>query len=289
MPSPPITNPSPFTLPSAHAKLNMGSGAGVGVGSGFDAFADMNPFTLKTLDAYRMQLWGKMAAQNHLYQQQQQQQQYQQQQQQQQERERSVSGLVGSLRPAFFKDAATTGFSGSLALSSKVSSLPQSTTNPYPTPPTSPSPAHKTSLSFVGREREIQRDAMYAAIASQTLLGKLGSAFWDAFSGSSSSNSPNTASSSSIPPMKMWDADKVRKVLEGKAVVRVVDIDQLPVLSPVLAAAAASSAGREKGAVVVAKPKVGPKPKGGKQACLEKCPVTELLEESMRSLSLGKK
>jgi len=271
----------------------MGSGAGVGVGSGFDAFADMNPFTLKTLDAYRMQLWGKMAAQNHLYQQQQQQQQYQQQQQQQQERERSVSGLVGSLRPAFFKDGATTGFSGSLALSSKISSLPQSassTTNPYPTPPTSPSSAHK-SLSFVGREREIQRDAMYAAIASQTLLGKLGSAFWDAFSGSSSPNSPNTASSSSIPPMKIWDADKVRKVLEGKAVVRVVDIDQLPVSSPVLAAAAAaSSAGREKGgAAVVAKPKVGPKPKGGKQACLEKCPVTELLEESMRSLSLGKK
>lgn len=53
---------------------------------------------------------------------------------------------------------------------------------------------------------------MLASMASQTLLGKLGSAFWDAFSGGSTSNSK-------------LDTDKVRRVLEGKAVLRVVDVD----------------------------------------------------------------
>ena len=42
---PPILSPPPFTSPPVP-----------GIGSGFDAFADMNPFTLMTLDTYRMQL-----------------------------------------------------------------------------------------------------------------------------------------------------------------------------------------------------------------------------------------
>jgi hypothetical protein len=52
-----------------------------------------------------------------------------------------------------------------------------------------------------------------------------------------------TTASSSSHPDEIWNADKVHKVLEGKAVVHVVNIDQL---LPVLAAAV-SSAGRRKG------------------------------------------
>lgn len=113
------------------------------------------------------------------------------------------------------------------------------------------------------RERELQKErekketAMYAAIASQTLLRKLGNAFWDAFAGSSSSNS-----SSGLKP---WDAEKVRKVLEGTAVVKVVDVEEV-------------------------------KPKQEKEQtqtpqkerkCLKA--AEELLEQSMRSLTLNKK
>ncbi|KAL5637820.1 hypothetical protein ACGC1H_002177 [Rhizoctonia solani] len=55
-----------------------------------------------------------------------------------------------------------------------------------------------------------QQAAFAASLASQTLLQRMGSAFWDAFS---------TGSSRDV------DTTKVRRVLEGKAVVRVVDVD----------------------------------------------------------------
>ena len=71
-------------------------------------------------------------------------------------------------------------------------------------------------------------------IASQTLVGKLGSAFWDAFSGSGNSASGRA----------QWDADKVRRVLEGKAVVRVVDIEPVSApVSPVIPSASFEKAG----------------------------------------------
>ncbi|KAJ8516330.1 hypothetical protein ONZ45_g6342 [Pleurotus djamor] len=69
---------------------------GVGAGS-LDGFADMNPFTMKTLEMYWMQLWGRMAAQYHHLQQAASPNMPKQQQQQQ-----HLSGLAGSLRPAFF-------------------------------------------------------------------------------------------------------------------------------------------------------------------------------------------
>jgi bZIP-type transcription factor MBZ1 len=101
--------------------------------------------------------------------------------------------------------------------------------------------------------------AAIATTASQTLLGKLGSAFWDAFSGSSGSG----ASSS-----KAWDADKVRKVLEGKAVVKVVDVEpempKTPKMSP---------------NVVMKK----------EEKEVNSCHMSALLEESMRSLTLSTK
>jgi hypothetical protein len=67
--------------------------------------------------------------------------------------------------------------------------------------------------------KEQQQHAMYATLASQTLLKRMGSAFWEAFSGSPGA-SPSSSSTS-----RGWDVEKVRRVLEGKAVVRVVDVD----------------------------------------------------------------
>jgi phage/plasmid-associated DNA primase len=130
--------------------------------------------------------------------------------------------------------------------------------------------------------REREREAMYAALASQTLLKRLGGAFWEAFSGAehkdksgaalASSASSSTSSSSNVG--RNWDAEKVRKVLEGKAVVRVVDVEPP---SPKLANAAVQTP-----AATAASPKMDAR----------KCSstkVAEVLEESMRSLSLGKK
>ncbi|CCO32048.1 hypothetical protein BN14_06100 [Rhizoctonia solani AG-1 IB] len=60
-----------------------------------------------------------------------------------------------------------------------------------------------------------QQAAFAASLASQTLFQRMGSAFWDAFSSG---------------PSKDVDTNKVRRVLEGKAVVRVVDVDGLDAL-----------------------------------------------------------
>jgi hypothetical protein len=271
-------DPSPFATakPTGVAKRSHGSGNGIGNGNGkaniagaggagFDAFMDMNPFTLKTLDAYRMQLWGRMAVQN---------QQYQHQQQQQHQHQQQLTGLAKDLQPRFFRDAQ--GLSG--LLSGKASASGATT------PPSSPSMTAK-DWRDKEREREVQqRDAMYAAaIASQTLLGKLGSAFWDAFSGSqavasSASNSPHIGTSSG-GPSKQWDADKVRRVLEGKAVVRVVDVES-PSSSPKIPAQVSTK-------IPSSSPSVSTSSSETRSRCV--VTVSDILEESMRSLSLGKK
>ncbi|PBK87873.1 hypothetical protein ARMGADRAFT_1085206 [Armillaria gallica] len=94
-----------------------------------------------------------------------------------------------------------------------------------------------------------QEQGLVAALAGQTLLKRLGGvfwgAFWDAFSESESS--------------RKIDVDKVRKVLEGKAVVQIVDVDVEP----------------QKGI--------------GCTVLREACSITAILEENMRSLTLGKK
>ena len=245
---PPILSPSPFT-----------SSPLPGVGSGFDAFADMNPFTLKTLDAYRMQLWGKMAAQNHQWQHHHQQHQHQHQQQQAQP---SVTGLAGSLRPSFFRESGQQSLSGLLSGKASISSSVASYSIPPSTPPTKFTSYSKTQE----REREHREHAIYAAIASQTILRKLGSAFWDAFSGGSSPSSKQ----------REWDADKVRKVLEGRAVVKIVDVDGPATPSPKLPA------------VVHGAPKAAPV-HAVKEREHTGCAMADILAESMSTLTLGKK
>lgn len=123
-----------------------------------------------------------------------------------------LSGLASGLRPHYFAKSPT--------LSAMISG--KSASSAYPTPPASPalhpSNVHNHNHSKANAQQSAAaQQAMLASMASQTLLGKLGNAFWDAFSGEPS-NRPG-------PSRSAWDAEKVRKVLEGKAVVRVVDVE----------------------------------------------------------------
>ncbi|KAI0336596.1 hypothetical protein GY45DRAFT_1332714 [Cubamyces sp. BRFM 1775] len=221
----------------------------------FDAFSDINPFTLKSMDAYRMHLWGKMAQQQATH-----------RQAQPQQSAQSPSGLAGNLRPHYFAKSPSL----SALLSGKAATSSSASLNPYPTPPSSP-PMSQSSLS--SPQSQQQRDApsaqqaMLASLASQTLIGKLGAAFWDAFARPSGPLGPNGASK------REWDADKVRRVMEGTAVVRIVDVE--PQQQPAPAAPSARAASQER-----------QQNNGCASACVS---VTDILAESMATLNLGRK
>ncbi|KAF7354771.1 BZIP domain-containing protein [Mycena sanguinolenta] len=282
-------------------RSGIGLGAGTGpVGAQGDAFGDANPFTVRSLDAYRMHLWGRMAAQY------------------KHNKEHGASPPKSAASP-FSSGASNANNSSAFApspffnASAKAHSPPHSPpfplsglgaglrpkyfaspTLPYSYPNNNSTSSLTAALSGLSlspktstqslrqrekereRERESQKEretAMYAAMASQTLLKKLGGAFWDAFSGHEGKSSALPSSSSSSGAA--LDTEKVRKVLEGRAVVRVVDVEPP---SP---------------KVVPTSPKVAALPAPTQApADKKKCASTkmaEVLEESMRSLSLGKK
>ncbi|KAI9444071.1 hypothetical protein H4582DRAFT_1807448 [Lactarius indigo] len=205
---------------------------GPGKPAPFDSFMDSNPFTMKMLDAYRMQLWTRMAQH-----QQHQQAAASQYQQQQHPSSPPLSGLAANLRPHYFSSSQTLrGAASSSSLSSLLSgkhhvhtsaftsaSTSSAAASAYPTPPASPNPGSTSSSSA---QMPTPQQAALATMASQTLVQRLGSAFWQAFSGSPSSY-PSSSSSHTAPSARApaWDAEKVRRVLEGTAVVRVVDVD----------------------------------------------------------------
>ncbi|EPQ53727.1 hypothetical protein GLOTRDRAFT_139856 [Gloeophyllum trabeum ATCC 11539] len=240
--SPPLQeniNPSlnaPKNVPSAPVPTKL---------NGFDSYMDTNPFTMKTLDAYRMQLWGKMA----------QQQQAMHAQQQKTQKQQGLTGLASSIRPHYF----------AAPKKEPLSSANNSNTRAPLPGSTIPS----------AKDREMAQHAVLAAVASQTMLQRLGSAFWEAFSG----QSPSSSSVGHGHKQPAWDAEKVRKVLEGTAVVKVVDVEQpavkkeptSPKLTPMQTKSQCSSrcsnnCGRDE-----------------RKSCLS------LLEESMGALSLGRK
>ncbi|KAI0646656.1 hypothetical protein C8Q79DRAFT_1000915 [Trametes meyenii] len=225
---------------------------------GFDAFADMNQFTLKSMDAYRMHLWGKMAQQQAA------------QRQTQQQPGQSPSGLASNLRPHYFaKSPSLTALLSGKSVTASVSHI-----NPYPTPPNSP-PLAPAALSSSAqnqhRDAPTAQQAMLASIASQTLIGKLGSAFWDAFARPASALGPNGHGK------REWDADKVRRVMEGTAVVRIVDVDPQP---------AVARAPSPRPNMLQANSQQGPSP-AKCNACVSS--VTDLLAESMATLNISRK
>ncbi|KAJ3902959.1 hypothetical protein F5879DRAFT_923425 [Lentinula edodes] len=311
-----------MNVAGAHQEDNMSPSAGIH--NGFEGFVDTNPFTMKSLDAYRMQLWTKMAASSSHQASHPNQSPPQQpsqpniysstyaQQRKALERELSYSSpftlpshqpgaksphshhhhhnLTTSLKPAYFvnsnkpnlpsppppkmgstlsallagKHSTPNAFGGSFPAIPAHSSLPSSSNLSRP------------ALSKQQQQQQMQQaqNVMYAALAStasQTLVRRLGNAFWDAFSGSSSG--PSASGTGAHSHMKPWDADKVRKVLEGKAVIKVVDVDE-PVQrvtkrepsTPMLPSSSLASSD-----------------------CDKSCSMTALLEDSMRTLSLGKK
>lgn len=205
--SPASSSESTISTPPQSPPLNL-----ISTTQPWNGFGDINPFTIKTLDGYRMQLWSKMAAAGHVPPAQQQQ---PTQQQQQQLFNTYSSGLTGQLRPAFFDtpESSASGSSSKKASSSSLSAilagktasnLAASSSSSHPAPPTSPNP------KAAALPTNAQQAAAAAAAAS--LVTRMSSAFRDAFA---------------QPASKSWDVEKVKKVLEGKAVLKVVDVDQL--------------------------------------------------------------
>ncbi|KAI0031586.1 hypothetical protein K488DRAFT_51771 [Vararia minispora EC-137] len=269
----PIGRRSPQLQENINPALNVPSGAqqqnsaafGLGRPAPFDAFADTNPFTVKMLDAYRMQLWTRMAQQTR----QQQQQQLQQQlaaQQQLPAPSMPITGLAANMRPAFFSSAKAPGLSSLLAGKHPERAYPSPPASPHMSPKLAPKPEPASPSA---------QHAVLAAMAQQTLFQRLGSAFWDAFAGQPAGAGARTN----------VDADKVRRVLEGKAVVRVVDVDETPravaPLSPRLTPALVSPRPTPAAAAVPVRRDCNP------ADCMGA--LTSALEESMRALSLGKK
>ncbi|KAH8831512.1 hypothetical protein DL96DRAFT_1667781 [Flagelloscypha sp. PMI_526] len=190
----------------------------------FDQWSENHLFNLKNLDAYRMQLWQHMALR-----------------QQQQNQQPHLTGLAGSIRPHFFLGG----------LSARQQLL---------TPPSSPPVGGFKKLSTPSSSSSAPpSDAVLATLASQTLVRRLGGAFWDAFSGKE---------------------DGVKKLLEGKAKLELVDIEGPSVRPPTPARAVTLPTSRPTSAQPIA-----PVARPSEDGCMAR-----ILEESMRSLSLaGKK
>jgi len=197
---------------------------------------------MKMFDAYRMQLWSRIV-------------QYQPLQSQQQP-PAPVTGLTAGLRPHYFVPPRAPSSSISSVLSGKHTST-------YPSPPSSPKlgPAPFASP----KELPTPQQALLATMASQTLLQRLGSAFWQAFTADAAST--ETTLDACVPT---WDADKIRRVLEGKAVVRVVDVEP-----------------EEKVRAASVSTQTLPGEEKTRESSTERC-VTPVLEDSMRALSLGR-
>ncbi|KAI0250936.1 hypothetical protein BJV78DRAFT_1282845 [Lactifluus subvellereus] len=207
----------------------------------FDAFAEANPFTMKMFDAYRMQLLSHIV-------------QYQPPQSQQQP-PASVTGLAAGLRPHHFVPPR--------APSSSILSGKHTPT--YPSPPSSPKLGPASFAS--PKELLTPQQALLATMASQTLLQRLGSAFWKAFTADAASTETTLDA-----PVPTWDADKIRRVLEGKAVVRVVDVEPEE---------------KVRAASVSVSTQTLPDEAKTRESSKECC-VTSVLEDSMRALSLGR-
>jgi len=81
------------------------------------------------------------------------------------------------------------------------------------------------------------------------------------------------SSSETNPHAPTWDADKIRRVLEGKAVVKIVDVgsEEKVGAAPVGASIPTLSNGLEA------------------RECTKDSSLTTVLEDGMRALSLGKK
>lgn len=191
--------------------------------STFDEFAQANPFALRreTVEAYRTQLWARLAreaAYTHAA--------HTQQQGQQQH------PLVGQLKPAFFR-APTTEWDSSL-LSQKHRLAAAQASSSSSSTPSSPAATLAPTLS---EDNDAAHLALLATLAQRTITSRLASAFFEAFTPASSSF-PSSSTSTAEGHQHQFDADKVARVLSGRSRVTVVPIDDHPTPSSPAPAAA---------------------------------------------------
>jgi hypothetical protein len=132
----------------------------------------------------------------------------------------------------------------------------------YPTPPTSPNLSSAVALLPSSKETFTPQQALLATMVSQTLLQRLGSAFWQAFAiiDETTSHAP------------MLDADKIRRILEGKAVIKIVGLEP----EEQVGATPATSIPTLSNSLET-------------RECTKDSGVTAVLEDGIRALSLGKK
>jgi hypothetical protein len=206
----------------------------------FDTCPEANPFIMKALDAYWMQLWSRLA---------------QIQPTQSQQQPPFANGSPTGYRPHHFTPPrAPSSSSISAFLSGKHSSA-------YPTPPTSPNLSSAVALLPSSKETFTPQQALLATMVSQTLLQRLGSAFWQAFAiDETSSHAP------------MLDADKIRRILEGKAVIKIVGLEP----EEQVGATPATSNPTLSNSLET-------------RECTKDSGVTAVLEDGIRALRLGKK
>ena len=126
------------------------------------------------------------------------------------------------------------------------------------TPPSSPhldstiaSPSLKGSFT--------PQQALLATMVSQTIFQQLGGSFWQAFA--------RDETTSHVPT---WDADKIRRVLEGKAVIKIIDLEPDEQVGATAAAASIPALSNN-------------------LECTKDSGVTAVLEDGIRALGLGKK
>jgi len=168
----------------------------------------------------------------------------------------AFGGLGKGLRPHYFTPPRASSSSISSLLSGKHASI-------YPSPPSSPKLGPATPTFTSSKDSPTAQEAMLAAMASQTLLQRLGTAFWQAFTTSSPSSEANINASALA-----WDADKIRRVLEGKAVLSVVDLEPEARLGTGAGQTLPNNANTPE--------------------CSKGCGLPAALEEGMRALSLSK-
>ena len=154
-----------------------------------------------------------------------------------------------------------------LPTSSVSSVLSGKHTSSYTLPPSSPRLAPTTPSFASSNELPTPQQALLASMASQTLLQQLGGAFLQAFMTQSNGVSPNAG----FPTL---DPDKIRRVLEGKAVLSVVDVDVEPEVDVRASQVSPTSHTVPNDATT--------------HDSSKGCGVTTALEESMRALSLSK-
>lgn len=210
-----------------------------------NGFEPLNNFTFKTMDTDRLYLWAKVAREMGAV---------------QANRDKTLS-----LSPASSVNSSL----GSSHFSSPTLALASANVGPhyFATPAVSATrTAVNTSLQVVKKGDTKASapipSAAQAALAtslSQGLVSKLSTAFWDAFA-------------PKAPSPKLVDIEKVRRVLEGKAELRVVDVEGVNVesLEETLKAMSLSGASTS-------------------SSSIKKTTSIEALEEGLKGMSLRKK